>query len=539
MMTARVNAMQIRRRGRQKGDFLIKRRKQSISRQKGTIVMTSRILQEMTTDKLCQQMALPVLEEVYPRALVCQVLHDLHRWEQRERKLNHVLMVYLLIAWTMLPTMALKRVWAQLTSALRWLSQEALSQGLPGASALCYRRRTLGVGPLRLLMRLACRPLCEASTPGAFCFGRRLIAIDSKLFDVCETRENDWTFRGRTQDDQPRTHSPFPQVRLLSVLEIGSHAHVGAALAPGFRSEMALVPEVVSCLPANSLVLQDSGFRGAWWIQRLKQAGHDSITRLQADDYACQGQRFFDGSYLVQIQRSQGLPLPEPLTLRIIEYRLDQQIAEPLAQVQRSRGRTGTRQAAPADQVYRLATTLLDPIAAPAKEVAACYHERWELELVYDELQEHQLSSPVLLSKTAMGVMQEAWAMLLGHYALRAWMMRSAQQSPAMDVDRLSFTQAVCVLGTALTLSVPLQWTPTEQWQPRVLQDLRQSDSLLPAQRRLRSYPRVIKTASTRFFVKQAKDVPFLFPDTTKAWKDFVCPLHGSEIGRASCRERV
>jgi len=491
--------------------------------------MTSRILQEMTTDKMCQQIALPVLEEVYPRELVCQVLHDLDRWEQRERKLNHVIMVYLLIAWTLLPTMALKRVWSQLTSALRWLSHEVCSPGLPGASALSYRRRTLGVGPLRLLMRLACQPLCEPSTPGAFCFGRRLMAIDSKLFDVCETPENDWTFRGRTKDDQPRTHSPFPQLRLLWVLEIGSHAHLGAALAPGFRSEMALVPEVLSFLPPNSLVLQDSGFRGAWWIQRLKQAGHDSITRLHGDDYACQGERLWDGSYLVQIQRSQDLPLPEPLTLRIIEYRLDEQIAEPLAQLQRSRVHSGTRKAAPADQVYRLATTLLDPATAPAKEVAACYHERWELELVYDEVQEHQLSTPVLLSKTAMGVLQEAWAMLLGHYALRAWMMHSAQQHPEIDVDRLSFTQAVCVLGTALTLSLPLQWTPKEQWQPRVLQDLRQSDCLLPAKRRLRSYPRVIKTASTRFFVKQDKDVPFLFPDKTKAWKDFIRPLHCSE----------
>src|SRR5947208_16744633 len=140
MMTARVNAMQIRRRGRQKGDFLIKRRKQSISRQKGTNVMTSRILQEMTTDKLCQQIALPVLEEVYPRALVCQVLHDLHRWEQRERKLNHVIMVYLLIAWTLLLTMALKRVWSHLASAFRWLRQHAAPQSLPGASAVCYGR---------------------------------------------------------------------------------------------------------------------------------------------------------------------------------------------------------------------------------------------------------------------------------------------------------------------------------------------------------------------------------------------------------------
>ena len=491
--------------------------------------MTSRILQELAPDKLCQQMALPVLEEVYPRELVYQVLHDLDRWEQRERKLNHVIMVYVLIAWTLLPTMALKRVWAQLTSALRWLSHETLWQSLPGGSAWCYRRRTLGVGPLRLLMRLACQPLCQPSPPGAFCFGRRLIAIDSKLFDVCDTPENEWTFRGRDRDNQPRTHSPFPQVRLLSALEIGSHAHLGAVLAPGYRSEMALVPEVVSFLPPTSLVLQDSGFRAAWWIQRLKQAGHDSITRLQATDYVCRGERLWDGSYLVQVQRSKDEPLPEPLTLRIIEYRLDPQIAEPLAPLQRSRARTGTRQAVSADQVYRLATTLLDPVAAPAREVAACYHERWELELLYDEVPEHQLSTPVLLSKTAMGVMQEAWAMLLGHYALRAWMMRSAQHHPEIDVDRLSFTQAVCVLGTALTLSVLLQGTPRQQWQPRVLQDLRQRDCLLPAQRRLRSYPRVIKTTRTRFFLKQDKDVPFRFPDKTKAWKDFVCPLHSRE----------
>jgi len=147
----------------------------------------------MTTDKTYQQMALPILEEIYPRELVCQILQDLGRWGQRERKLNQVLMVYLLIAWTMLPTMALKQVWRQLTSALRWLSQQAPSQSLPGASAWCYRRWKLGVEPLRLLMRLGCKPLCEPSTPGAFCFGRRLIAIDSKLFDVCETAENDWT----------------------------------------------------------------------------------------------------------------------------------------------------------------------------------------------------------------------------------------------------------------------------------------------------------------------------------------------------------
>ena len=148
MATARVNAIQIRRGVDKQATFWY--REKNTSHQKGTSSMTSRILQEMTPDKMCQQMALPVLEEIYPRELVYQVLHDLDRWEQRERKLTHVLMVYLLIAWTLLPTMALKRVWSQLTSALRWLSHEVCSPGLPGASALSYRRRTLGVGPLRL-----------------------------------------------------------------------------------------------------------------------------------------------------------------------------------------------------------------------------------------------------------------------------------------------------------------------------------------------------------------------------------------------------
>jgi transposase IS4-like protein/DDE family transposase len=463
----------------------------------------------------------PILEEIYPRELLEQVLNETGRWEQRERKLTHLFMVYVLIAWTILPLTALKQVCSQITSALRWLSRQPAAK-LPGASALCYRRKTLGVSPLRLLMRHACQPLCQPKTPGAFLFDRRLISVDSKLFDVCDSQENDWTFRGRDQQDQPRTSSPFPQLRLLSALEIGSHAHLGAVLAPGYRSEMALVEHLLTFLPPHSLILQDSGFRGAWWLQRLVQHGHDTITRLQANDYPCKGPRLPDGSYLVTTYVSKDR---EPLILRIIEYRLSPELAGPLAQMQKSRSRSGRRVSKGADQVYRLATTLLDPVRFPALEIAACYHERWELELVYDEMQEHQMSTPQLLSKTSTGVMQEAWAMLLGHYALRAWMMQSASQGEVLDVDRLSFTQALCVLGTALTLSTPLLEVPTEQWKPRVLEDLRQKDRLLAPIRRLRSYPRVVKVASTRFFVKRAKDLPFILADTTKTWKDFVLPL--------------
>jgi len=490
--------------------------------------MTSRILQELTPDKMYQHVPLPILEEIYPRELVSQVLCETGRWEQRERKLTHLFMVYLLIAWTILPLSALTQVCSQITSALRWLSPQPAAK-LPGASALCYRRKTLGVSPLRLLMRYACQPLCQPKTPGAFLFDRRLISVDSKLFDLCDSQENDWTFRGRDKQDQPRTSSPFPQLRLLSALEIGSHALLGAVLAPGYRSEMSLVEQLLTFLPAHSLVLQDSGFRGAWWLQQLVQHGHDTITRLHANDHPCKGPRLPDGSYLITTSGPPEVPFSEPLILRIIEYRLSPELAGPLARMQKSRVHSGRRECKGADQVYRLATTLLDPCRFPALEIAACYHERWELELVYDEMQEHQMRTPRLFSKTSTAVMQEAWAMLLGHYAVRAWMMQSASQGEVLDVDRLSFTQALCVLGTALTLSVPLEQVPTEQWKPRVLEDLRQKDRLLPPMRRLRSYPRVVKVASTRFFVKRAKDVPFVLLDKTKTWKDFVLLLQTPE----------
>ena len=492
--------------------------------------MTSRILHDLLHDKGAHPIPFTVLEAEYPRDLLMQILSDLRTWEQLERRMNHLVIIYLLIACMILPTQALHRVYAHLRRFLRWVLPEQ-SQGVPTASSLTYRRLHLGEEPLSLLMRLACQPLCGPSTPGAFLFGLRLVAIDSKLFDLCDNAETDWHFRGRNGLGQPCTSSPFPQLRLLSALEIGSHAHIGAVLAPGHYSEMSLVDKLLTYLAPlpPCLILQDSGFRGAWWLQRLLRAGHHSITRIQAHDYPCKGERLWDGSYLVSTMGSSDAPLQQPLRLRIIEYRLAPEVAQPLSQLQHSRSRSGQRAVRGADQVYRLATTLLDPVLAPAHQIAVAYHERWEVELVYDELQEHQQSTDRFLSKTVPTIMQEAWALLLGHYAVRAYMMRSASQVPGLDVDRLSFTQAISVLGTALTLGQPLACLTSTDWIEGMLQDLRLPASLLPPQRRLRSYPRVVKVAHTRFYRKRDTDRAFLFPDDMKSWKEVILLVAGED----------
>ena len=83
---------------------------------------------------------------------------------------------------------------------------------------------------------------------------------------------------------------------------------------------------------------------------------------------------------------------------------------------------------------------------APALELAALYHERWEVESVFDEFKTHMRStSTVLRSKTPGLVKQELWGLLLAHYAVRQLMERAAWQQ-GLDPDRLSFVHALRVI---------------------------------------------------------------------------------------------
>jgi len=153
-------------------------------------------------------------------------------------------------------------------------------------------------------------------------------------------------------------------------------------------------------------------------------------------------------------------------------------------------------------QVHRLLTTLLDPTQAPALELITCYHERWELENVVDELKTHQrLSAQPLRSQDPLLVYQELYGLLLAHYAVRWWMHQSALQGE-LDPDQLSFTHAVQVLETACYEFSVVAREQLLQLRQRLLQDLREPSTLLPA-RRLRFYPRVVKRAFHPFHRKQ------------------------------------
>jgi hypothetical protein len=103
-----------------------------------------------------------------------------------------------------------------------------------------------------------------------------------------------------------------------------------------------------------------------------------------------------------------------------------------------------------AEPLYRLVTTILEPTAAPAEELAAVYHERWEIETALDELKTHLRGAQIVLrSKTPDLVKQEFYGFIMAHFAVRGLMHEAALKAD-QDPDRLSFLHAVRVIRRKL-----------------------------------------------------------------------------------------
>jgi hypothetical protein len=150
--------------------------------------MSFKLQQIDPESKFSHHFTMEILEHVYPRTVVQEVLSQCRAWEQRERKLSQLIVVYYVMGLWLFRSLNQRAVFARMVSGLSWLWPIFLK--LPGASALLYRRQQLAVTVLRRLFRRCCRPLSLPDTPGAFRFGLRLMALDSSMEDVADTPAN-------------------------------------------------------------------------------------------------------------------------------------------------------------------------------------------------------------------------------------------------------------------------------------------------------------------------------------------------------------
>jgi Insertion element 4 transposase N-terminal/Transposase DDE domain len=366
-----------------------------------------------------------VLASVCPRSLIEEVLADTGKASQRERLLPAPAVVYYVMALALWREAPLEEVLRVVCEGLQWLGGGEAGAIQASKSAISQARTRLGSQVMRQLAERVLRPLAAPGAPGAWYRGLRVMALDGSCMDVADEAANAKFFG---YPGASRGQSAFPQARLLGLVECGTHAVVAAEVAPYGHSEQAMAAQMLPAkLQPGMLVLADRNFYGFKLWRIACASGAKLAWRVKSSLKLVVQQMLPDGSYLSNVFDSSDKHRSAGQIVRVIDYTLRDS-------------------AAPMQDSYRLVTNILDPMQAPALELAALYHERWEIEGVFDEFKTHlRANSTVLRSKTPELVLQELWGLLLAHFAIRQLMVQAAWPR-GIDPDRLSFTHAVRVI---------------------------------------------------------------------------------------------
>jgi len=380
-----------------------------------------------------------VIARTFPIAKVRQVLAETGKTSVRERELPAHVVVYYVMTLALFMNASCREVLRCLLEGVQWLSGGAGPLKITTKGGISQARSRLGFEVMQRLHDEVVQPIATEKTKGAWFKAWRLVSLDGSTFDVADEPALEEAF-GRP--GAGHGESAFPQVRIVSLVENGSHVLFATKMAGCATSELALARDVVPALSAGMLCLADRNFFGFDMWALAQGTGADLLWRIKQGRDLPVDERLADGSYLSRVYPGDHRKRhSDGAKVRVIDYRL--------------------YGVADAEPMYRLVTTILDPAQASAKDLAALYHERWEIETVFGELKTHLRGSKIVLrSKTPDLVRQEVYGLLMAHFAIRGLMHEAALQADE-DPDRLSFLHAVRVVRRKIAAfgSVP----PSEQ----------------------------------------------------------------------------
>ncbi len=372
--------------------------------------------------RLSDYLSASLLARVYPPELVHQLL-DLHGVNsKRQRSVTALVTTYYCMALSLYPEAAYEEVFAVVAQGLAWV-QDGQAVATVAKSSISAARRKVGYAPLQALAQKACVALASPKEqPHAFYAGLRLVAMDGSNFEIPDEAANADEF-GRP--DSRTGRAAYPQAQCAVLVECATHAILGANLGPYRTVEWEVCKPLLSHLGPDMLCLADRGFTGYERWKAASATGAQLLWRCVANRQLPVVKALDDGSYLSVIYpdvKSRKSRIGE-ISVRVIDYELP-----------------GVASAGVGEARYRLLSTLLDPVLAPAVELATLYHERWEVESVFDELKTHLAQRRrTLRSKTPDGVRQEFSGWVLAHYAV-CWLMHQTASEHKLAQRRLSFT---------------------------------------------------------------------------------------------------
>lgn len=374
--------------------------------------------------RITDYISVGVLTKTFPSTTIEAILRRTGSTSRRQRELPAQVVVYYVIALALYMTSSYREVLRCLIEGIQWVGGPGATVKVTGKSGISQARTRLGWQPIQHLHDEIVRPIALKATKGAWYRRWRLVSLDGSTMDIADEHENARVF-GRPSAS--RGNSAFPQLRFVSLVENGTHVLFGTRVGGVTTGEITLAKDVLPSLRPGMLCLADRNFYGFTLWTQAHATGADLLWRIKKNLRLPCEQRLPDGSYLSRVYASPKGQRhgPDGVVVRVIDYTLE--------------GVPG------AEPRYRLLTTLLAHDTAPATELAALYHERWEIETALDELKTHLRGARMVLrSKTPDLVTQEFYGLLLAHFALRG-LMHEAALKVDEDPDRLSFLHAVRV----------------------------------------------------------------------------------------------
>lgn len=397
----------------------------------------------------------------------------------RRRRLPADQVLWLVIGMALMRNESLERVVQFLDLAL-----PSSRGGTVARSAIAQARQRLGVDPVAYLFVVTAARWATDSAARHRWRGLALYGVDGTTVRVPDSPENWKAFGGQSGNGQ-RSGSAYPTVRLLGLMALRSHLLSAVVFDSYHTGETTLAQNLWNELPDDSLTIADRNFLVAHQLTALERSGLNRhwLTRAKSTTRLRKIKRLGRHDDLVEIvlsdQPRRAHPEIPPVWLaRAIRY-------------QRKGFRPST-----------LLTSLLDAARYPAEELIALYHERWELEVGYDEIKTHMLArEETIRSRTPAGVRQEIWGIALAYNLVRVEMERAADEA-GVEPTRISFVNALALVRYTWLISATPPLAPGKI--PSRLQDLRHQLKLLvlPPRRPERSYPRAVKIKMSNYLRK-------------------------------------
>lgn len=425
------------------------------------------------------------------------VLKKTGKHSKRKCPMNAILVVWLVVAMNLHRSLSVPDVLKEIVKRLRkkvpGLSLKPVTKEAPVKA-----RKRLGSVPLKELFEM----LSQRVDPEPSFHDLRTWGEDGVRFTMPDTLENEAEF-GRPKAS--RGKSAFPQMLGVALVDTVNRQIRAAVLGHHKGSERAGCISLLKHLGPQDLLLLDRGFPSIELFDACCTQETNFLARLSSNWKPKVLRRLGRGDFLVEVSGKVLLPEEQwlngrrtyrkvVLILRLIEYRI--------------RGK----------KPGRLITNLLDPKKYTAMELVVLYHERWECELVYDEVKTHLVSTAggsldtTFRSKSPDGVLQEAYGMLVAYNLVRE-LMAEAARVHHLDPERISFVEALNVIRMAARELVGADPRAQRRLTRQLLADI--ADCKLSRSRRKRSYPRVVKIKMTKFKLKRNhhREEPFNFLD--------------------------